>query len=240
MTKPRGSFVLLISDRVFRAAEEIYPDLNQSLYLTLRSKKQRRKKEKKKQIKKPRQKQALKNFHPGTGWREGVQRHEEEGNREASRALQKHKANFPSFPHLPWLPGTKVREAKAWEAQWMLTGLPSISSKCDREAAGFNIFTGSRYLSLYRGELSTWLGKHLQITWHLALVLHNPETAIKWMKSEAKKCLTRKQLQARDNNSSQNVSNVAPILSGIARGKRPDRLQLKLCSLPQQDCTGVR
>lgn len=84
-----GSFVLLISDRVIHAAEEIHPDLNQSLCLTFRLKKENKEKKKK------RQKQALKKFHPGTSWREGVQRHEEEGKREASRALQKYKATFP-------------------------------------------------------------------------------------------------------------------------------------------------
>lgn len=43
-----GSFVLLISDRVIHAAEEIHPDLNQSLCLTLRLKKEEKKGEKKK------------------------------------------------------------------------------------------------------------------------------------------------------------------------------------------------
>lgn len=43
-----GSFVLLISDRVIHAAEEIHPDLNQSLCLTLRLKKEEKKGGKKK------------------------------------------------------------------------------------------------------------------------------------------------------------------------------------------------
>lgn len=49
----------------------------------------------------------------------------------------------------------------------------SVSNECHREAAGFNTFSGSRFLSLYRGGLSTWLDRHLQIMWHLASVLHN-------------------------------------------------------------------
>lgn len=37
----------------------------------------------------------MKKFHPGSSWSEGVQRDEEGGKREASRALQKQKATFP-------------------------------------------------------------------------------------------------------------------------------------------------
>lgn len=39
-------------------------------------------------------------------------------------------------------------------------------------------------------------------------------------------CLQRKQLQARDSDHSHNILSVIPILSSLARSRRPDKLSL--------------
>lgn len=78
--------VLLISHIFIHAAAKVYPDVTQSLCLTVwlrKKKKKRRKGDEKKRRNKL------------------MQRHEEEGKKEASRALQKYKATFCLLLYLP-------------------------------------------------------------------------------------------------------------------------------------------
>lgn len=151
--------VLLTSHIFVYAAAKMYPDVTQSLCLTGWLKKIKEKREER-EMKRKEEASSCKDMR-----------------KKARRKLAGHYKNTkPPFPlclicHSSQVqkPG-KQRYGKHSEC---LARVLSVSNKCHREAAGFNIFSGSHFLSLYRGGLSTWLDRHLQTMWHLASVLYN-------------------------------------------------------------------
>lgn len=90
--------VLLTSHIFGHAAAKMYPDMTQSLYLTVWFKKKKEKKRREGDKKKRRNKL--------------MQRHEEEGKKDASRALQKYKVTFPPSPLFATAPKYKSQGSK--------------------------------------------------------------------------------------------------------------------------------
>lgn len=81
--------VLPVRHIFIHAAAKTYPDMTQPLCLTVWLKKKKKEKEKEKKGRRKKRRNKL------------MQRHEKEGKKEASRALQKYQATFSSLPYLP-------------------------------------------------------------------------------------------------------------------------------------------
>lgn len=139
--------VLPVSHIFIHAAAKMYPDLTQPLCLTVWLKKRKeKKKEKKGRLKE--ETSSCKDMR-----------------KKARRKLAGH---YKSYIFLSLLFAIAPKYKRYGKHHECLARLLSVRNKCHRQAAGFNIFSGSHFLSLYRGGLSTWLDKHLQIMGHLA------------------------------------------------------------------------